>query len=503
MPIRLAVCAAALLFALAPARASEPAATVSLDDHVRVQGGVVRGARDGGDYVFRGIPYAAPPTGPLRWKPPGPVSPWPDVRDATKPAPACLQKSETWNHASYLYASEDCLTLDVRTPSLEGKWPVMVWIHGGSNRSGSSNGPADSNMTDHGVVHVGVQYRLGLLGFMSHPALSAEQGGTSGNYALMDQIAALRWVQDNIARFGGDPGNVTIYGESAGSQDVSLLLAAPTAQGLFHKAILQSGTPGFGMTFRMLAEAEAVGLQLDRLAEADGDLTRLRALSPVALLDLQQQLADPAAEGGRSTWLRITIDGRVLPEAPDRLIAGHAPKPVMIGVDKVEFGPSDDSGDLLALAETWFPGRGAEALATYRAETAPDPRRGHLAMRIQSDGEFHCPADRLADLLAANAWPTWFYEFDVGENGGLTRHAYEVGFVFDRRPVGGGARMQDYWAAFAITGDPNGRTAISEPRPRWQRWIPGRPRQMFFGGEESGMIAGKPRAEFCRFATAF
>lgn len=502
MLVRLAL-AAGLLLAATPAGASEPAYVDSAEAIVEVHDGLVEGRQDGTDLVFQGIPYAAPPTGPLRWRPPAPVVPWTGIRDASAPAPACLQKSEGWNRANWLFASEDCLTLDIRTPSLSGKRPVMVWIHGGSNRSGSSSGPADSNMTDHGVVHVGVQYRLGLLGFMSHPALSAEQGGTSGNYALMDQIAALRWVRDNIARFGGDPGNVTIYGESAGSQDVSLLLAAPLAQGLFHKAILQSGTPGFGMSYRTLAEAEAIGLQLDRLADAGGDLARLRALSPAALLDLQQEVADPAAEGGRSTWLRITLDGKVLPEAPDRLIARHAPKPVVIGVDKVEFGPGDDSGDLLALAEIWFPGRGAEALAAYRAETAPDPRRGHLAMRIQSDGEFHCPADRLADLLAANGWPTWSYEFDVGENGGLTRHAYEVGFVFDRRPVGGGARMQDYWAAFAVTGDPNGRTAISEARPRWERWDLARPRQMFFGGEESGMIAGKPRAEFCRFATAF
>ena len=495
--------AAALLLLGTPSTAWEPAYSVRAGDHVRVHGGVVKGLREGSDHVFRGIPYAAPPIGPLRWQPPGPVSPWPDVFDATKPAPACLQKSEGWNRAHWLYASEDCLTLDIRTPSLTGKRPVMVWIHGGSNRSGSSGGPADSNMTDHGIVHVGVQYRLGLLGFMSHPALTAEQGGVSGNYALMDQIAALRWVQDNIANFGGDPGNVTIYGESAGAQDVSLLLAAPLAQELFHKAILQSGTPGFGMSYRSLAEAEAVGLQLDRKAEAAGDLSKLRALSPVALLDLQQEVSDPAAERGQATWLRITIDGRVLPEAPDRLIARNAPKPVIIGVDKVEFGPGDDSGDLLALAETWFPGRGAEALAAYRAETNPDPRRGHLAMRIQSDGEFHCPADRLADLLAANGWPTWFYEFDVGENGGLTRHAYEVGFVFDRKPVGGGARMQDYWAALAVTGDPNGRTQIAQPRPRWERWTPSRPRQMLFGQDRSGMIPGKPRAQFCQFTEAF
>ncbi len=489
--------AAGLLVAALPAGAQEPARVA-----VEVPGGTVEGHARETALVFRGIPFAAPPLGELRWRPPAPVVPWHGVRDATRLAPACLQKSEGWNRADWLRASEDCLTLDVRTPSLTGKRPVMVWIHGGSNRSGSSGGPADSDMTDQGVVHVGVQYRLGLLGFLSHPALTAEQGGASGNYALMDQIAALRWVHDNIADFGGDPGNVTIYGESAGSQDVSLLLAAPQAQGLFHKAILQSGTPGFGMSYRTLSEAEAVGVQLDKAADANGDLTKLRALSPVALLDLQQEVSDPRAENGRSTWLRITVDGRVLPDAPDRLIARHAPKPVIIGVDTVEFGPGSDDMDLLALAETWFPGHAAEALAAYRAE-APDARRGNLALRLQSDGEFHCPADRLADLLASHGWPTWFYEFDVGENGGLTRHAYEIGFIFERKPVGGGVRMQDYWAALAIAGDPNAATALGQPRPRWEKWDPARPRQMFFGNGDSGMTAGKPRAALCRFSEAF
>jgi len=488
---------AALLALATPVAANDAPITVA------VPGGTIAGVQVPGALVFRGIPYAAPPLGTLRWRPPAPVVAWNGVRDATHPAPACLQKSEGWNQANYLYSSEDCLTLDIRTPALDGKRPVMVWIHGGSNRSGSSGGPAESSMTDHDIVHVGIQYRLGLLGFMSHPALTAEQGGASGNYALMDQIAALQWVHDNIERFGGDPNNVTIYGESAGSQDVSLLLAAPAAQGLFHRAILQSGTPGFGMSYRSLADAEAVGMQLDEKADAGGDIARLRALSPVALLDLQQEVSDPAAEQGRSTWLRITIDGKVLPEAPDRLIARNDTKPVMIGVDKVEFGPGSDDMDLLGLAETWFPGHASEALAAYRSEPSPDPRRGHLSLRLQSDGEFHCPADRLADLLARNGWPTWFYEFDVGENGGLTRHAYEIGFIFGSDPVGGGVRMQDYWAAFATGGDPNGPTPAGHARPRWERWDPTHPRQMTFAMDRTAMAPGKPRAEFCRFATAY
>jgi para-nitrobenzyl esterase len=485
------------LLLVAPAAAQEAAGPV-----VAVEGGSVRGQAAGEGLVFRGIPFAAAPTGERRWKPPLGVLPWNGIRDATGPAPACLQHLENggWNRAQWLYASEDCLTLDVKTPALTGKRPVMVWIHGGSNRAGSSGGPADSDLPAHDVVAVGIQYRLGVLGWLSHPALSAEQGGASGNYGLMDQIAALRWVRDNIARFGGDPGNVTIFGESAGSQDVSLLLAAPQAQGLFHKAILQSGTPGFGLTFRPLAEAEAMGAQLDELAGTGGDLAKMRALSPVALYALDDRLTDPRASGNGMIFLRTTIDGKVLPDAPDRLIAGHAPKPVIIGTDKVEFSASDD--DLPGLSRQWFGNHAETALATYRAETA-DARRGAIGTRIVSDAIFHCPADRLADLLAANGWPVWRYEFDIGENGGLTRHAYEIGWVFERKPVGGAAFMQDYWAALAVTGDPNGRTAASAARPNWQRWSPERPRQLAIGEHGTAMEPGKPRAQVCTFTEAF
>jgi para-nitrobenzyl esterase len=467
---------------------------------VAVPGGEVRGAEADGALVFRAIPYAAPPLADLRWRPPQPVRPWQGVRDATQNGPACLQNLEGWNRASWLHASEDCLTLDVKTAALTGKRPVMVWIHGGSNVSGSSGGPADSDLTEQGVVAVGVQYRLGVLGFLSSPELSAEQGGASGNYALMDQIVALQWVHDNIARFGGDPDNVTIYGESAGSQDVSLLLAAPAAQGLFHKAILESGTPGFGMTFRPLAEAEKLGTELADMAGAKGDLAALRRVSAVALLTLQEQLHDPLAEHGRSNWLRTTIDGKVLPRAPDLLIAANKPKPVIIGINKVEFGPDAGSAEPGQLAESWFGALAAVAAAAYRAEQAVDPRREHLEMRIQSDGEFHCPADRLADLLASHGWPVWSYQFDVGENGGVTRHAYEIGWVFERKPLPGGVAMQDYWAALAVSGNPNGQAGRTAARPQWQRWDPGHPRQMSFGQQATAMEAAKPRAAFCKFA---
>jgi para-nitrobenzyl esterase len=318
----------------------------------------------------------------------------------------------------------------------------------------------------------------------------------------MDQIAALQWVRDNIAKFGGDPDNVTIFGESAGSQDVSLLLAAPAAQGLFHKAIMQSGTPGFGLDFRSLAEGEALGLQLDEKAGTGGDLARLRALSPIALYAIEDELVEPVHENAM-IFLHTTVDGKVLPEAPDRLIAKHAPKPVIIGTDKLEFANEGlDEANLPAYAEAFYGPRGAAALAEYRRETA-DPRRGKIATRIISDALFHCPADRMADLFAANGWPVWRYEFDIGPDGGNTYHSYEVSFVFDRKTAGSGAFLQDYWAALAVTGDPNGQTEASTARPKWDRWTLASPRQLELGESATAMAAGKPRAATCRFASAY
>ncbi|MCJ2187687.1 carboxylesterase/lipase family protein [Novosphingobium beihaiensis] len=474
---------------------------------VTVTGGAIRGKTVDGALVFQAIPFAAPPLGERRWQPPAPVPAWQGVREATKAGPACLQNDEGWNRADWLHASEDCLTLNVRTPALAGKRPVMVWIHGGSNRAGSAMGAVQSPMSRKGVVIVSVQYRLGILGFLSHRALAREQGGTSGNYGLMDQIAALRWVHENIARFGGDPDKVTIFGESAGSQDVSLLLAAPAAQGLFRSAIMESGTPGFGLPFRSLADAFALGDQLDTLSGSGGDIEKLRALSPVALLALQSKLDDPRAKGNDYVFLRTTIDGKVLPKAPDVLLGEAKPKPVIIGTNMIEFGPGKGEAPLDAFSRFWFDGNGPKALAAYQEEErkGADPRRGNLELRMQSDAMFHCPANRMANLLAAKGWPVWRYEFDVGDKsqGGLTRHAYEVGYVFDGKPVGGGVSMLDYWTALAIDGDPNAKTRTSAPRPLWKPLAKGKTFTLHFGETATKLSKGLPRSSFCNWTGVF
>src|SRR5947209_7954734 len=309
-------------------------ATSAPAQQVKVDGGLVGGSPWNGSNLFRGIPFAAPPVGELRWKPPQPVIAWQGVRDATAQPASCIQNDQGWNYSDYLIGKEDCLTLDVRTPAMTGKLPVLVWIHGGSNRAG---GPNDIVLSDLGkqVVIVGIRYRLGIFGFLSHPALTAEQGA-SGDYGIMDQIAALRWVQANIARFGGDPGNVTIAGESAGTQGVSLLLAAPAARGLFEKAIMESGTTGFGLPFRSLRDAERIGMQADDLLKAGGSIEKLRQTSVPALLAIDLKLHDDATGTDDGLWLRTTVDGKVLPADPRRLLEEAPRRPVILGTNKVE-----------------------------------------------------------------------------------------------------------------------------------------------------------------------
>lgn len=242
---------------------------------VQLTSGAVEGEINGNVAVFKRIPYAQPPVGPLRWREPHPVVPWAGVRDATKASAPCMQNpagtdnfiqplAETYGVAytlQKLEPSEDCLYLNVWTPLLQAgaPVPVMVWVHGGSNRvgSGSESGYEGTSLASNGVVVVTINYRLGIMGFFVHPELTAESPHhSSGNYGLLDQIAALRWVQENIAQFGGDPGNVTLFGESAGAIDSTLLMTSPLAANLFRRVIAESG-PVFGLGPARFADGAA------------------------------------------------------------------------------------------------------------------------------------------------------------------------------------------------------------------------------------------------------
>jgi para-nitrobenzyl esterase len=452
-----------MIAALAAALAvSAPAAA----QVVKVDGGEVRGsASSGGGYLFRGIPFAAPPLGELRWKPPQPVRPWHGVRAAVGQPASCLQNDYGWNRADFLIGNEDCLTLDVRTPSLAGRLPVLVWIHGGSNRAG---GPNDIVLSDVGsqLVIVGIRYRLGIFGFLSNRSLTREQG-SSGNYGLMDQLAALRWVQRNIARFGGDPANVTIAGESAGSQDVSLMLAAPAARTLFAKAIMESGTSGFGLPFRTLGDAERIGDQADDLLGTGGDVEKLRMASPAALLEVDRELHDDALEADDYLWLRITIDGSLLPRSPDELLREAPAKPLIIGTNRVELDLPGGRPHRDAFVAKAFGEREQAARAYYgldRPEPQPEPRLGTRDEQIATDVTFRCPAGRLATIMAAKGAAVWRYEFDAAPNGARTAHAAEIPYAFGASTFARGLSLKPYWVNFARRGDPNGDHLVFWPR---------------------------------------
>lgn len=305
---------------------------------VRTPRGALAGqSLDGGVTAFRGIRYAEPPVGDLRWKPPVPAASWADIRPAIEPGAACVQVSSV---PGSIYAremrrmSEDCLFLNVWRPPQASNAPVMVWIHGGSLRTGSASGVYEGGaLARKGVVVVTLNYRLGVLGYLAHPQLSAESAhGSSGNYGLLDQIEALRWVRENIAAFGGDSGNVTLFGESAGALSVIELMTSPLARGLFHKAIVQSGylvsNPELKRSRFGLPSAHDIGEWVARQLGA-ADLAALRAMDAPSLVERAATAGfDPQA----------TIDGWVLPqqiiECFDR--AEQAPVPLIAGFNEGE-----------------------------------------------------------------------------------------------------------------------------------------------------------------------
>ncbi len=397
--------------------------------------GPVRGEAIGRGAVFRGIPYAAPPLGELRWKPPAPVARWTEPRDATFFGPFCPQPDLKWNHAQAINWQEDCLTLNVRTPNFtpDAKLPVMVWIHGGANWAGGAADVMSSSIVLHGVVLVSIQYRLGIFGFLSHPALTAESGRhASGNYALMDQIAALKWVQANIAKFGGDPAKVTLFGESAGAQDVGLLMVSPLARGLFVRAIEESGTAGFGLPPRSLAENESLA--------ANVPVEQLRRLPAEKLLEMQAKMRPPGVDDPSFLWLASTADGYVLPKPAQEL--PPAPVPLIVGSNGVELHLF---GDLEETVQKAFGANARKMRGAYGARQADD---------LADDMTFRCPAQAAARRQTA---PAWLYEFNQG--GAALTHASELPYVF-----GEGSLMQSYWLNFARTGDPNGPGLPAWPR---------------------------------------
>ena len=304
------------------------ASRAQTDPIVNVTGGQIRGTALAGGAAFKGIPFAAAPTGERRWREPMPVQPWSGVRDATRFGAICPQAPSPIVGEAIKTASEDCLFLNVWTaqwPVAGAARPVMVWIPGGGNFAGAASQAAYDGepLARRGVVLVTLNYRLGPFGFFSHPALTRESPRrASGNQGILDQIAALRWVQENIARFGGDPKNVTIFGESAGSLDVSVLMTSPLSKGLFHRAIGESGAVVLASEPSTLAEAEKRGQAAAARwkVPADASVETLRAVSTADIIAAQPNLfGDGIADAVPN--LGITVDGYVFPRKPAQVFA--------------------------------------------------------------------------------------------------------------------------------------------------------------------------------------
>ncbi len=463
------------LFAGACATGSEPVLTAPL---ARIEAGVLRGAAGEGFEVFRGIPYAAPPVGELRWRVSAAAPAWGGVRGAREAGPACPQpRAPEWGDVGV--TSEDCLYLDVWRPAgvvAGADLPVMVWIHGGAFLIGSGSLPLydGAALARRDAIVVSINYRLGLLGFLSHPALSAEQGGASGNYGLLDQIAALRWVERNIAAFGGDPGNVTVFGESAGGLSILALMASPLADGLFDKAIVQSGA-GLSV-FPPVRQAEAAGAAWAAASgHADATADDLRGLS------VDQVLAG-------QTFIGPVVDGAVLWRSPgDAFARGEQARiPLIIGSNSFE-------ASLTFLNEPFARAAVGEAYDVLLAQYAE--REPVDEARLTLIGELFGvqPARVIAAQQQQAGVPSYLYYFDqvdAARRGSLhgAPHGGELAYLFgapltspdgdrwdeaDRRVS---RAMIGYWTAFARTGDPN-----HDGAPRWEAMQDANGRALHFG----------------------
>src|SRR5262245_3504401 len=469
------------------------AAVVSLVHPMAAQGspcmaatidGDVQGLDHGASCAFLGIPFAAPPVGTLRWKAPQPAAPWaPSVLPATTMPPACAQLNSVTGLPS---GNEDCLKLNVWTSSpLPSSAPVIVWLHPGSFAAASANfapqnGEAMAALT--GAIVVAPNYRLGAFGFLGHQALSTE-GKVAGNYGFLDQRAALVWVRDHIAAFGGDPGNVTIAGQSAGGRSVGLHLLSPGSQGLFHRAIMQSGFLSFRV--RDQADAQLQGEQfVAALGCANSDaallLACLRLKSPgQVLLAHPANLFEQVLETGRTQWTPI-VDGVDVPAQPRDLyeLGAFSHVPVLLGANRDEgwtfvnrsFPSSVTIDQYTAAIDAEFGQDAAAILGQYPADDFASPKEAFAT--VVADGEYVCQARSMARLIERARTLVFLYLFthEVDPvSPDRVAHGLEVPFVFGNNfapplfppYVLGPAdldlshAMAGYWTRFARTGNPN------------------------------------------------
>jgi para-nitrobenzyl esterase len=486
-----------LLFTCSFAQAQQTARGTSPE--VKTASGTVRGVKTGDVAVFKGIPYAAPPVGEFRWRPPQPVTPWKEVRDATKDCADCPQRA--WP-GSTAVQSEDCLFLNVWAPAnatKKSKLPVMVWIHGGGFTGGSGSGPgsAGDSFAKQGVILTTINYRLGRLGHFAHPALSNEHPEEfKGSYAYMDQIAALKWIKENIAVFGGDPNNVTIFGFSAGGVSVHSLLTIPAAKGLFHKAIGESSGGRDGvLTGRpinkenadplYMVSAETIGMNFARKHKIENSntaaLAKLRSLSVEEIVDGGQETD---GQDGPRIYSGPILDGKLVIETAESAYkAGRQPNvPLIIGNCSAEIGGAFVSN--AKTKEELFSSFG-EFESEAKAAFDPDGNKSfdEVITKFNTDWVWGEPGRFTARAFVTKHSPAYMYQFGYVPPAMRERarfgagHGSEVSFVFNTLNARWGnpgeatpeekelARiMNTYWANFAKTGNPNGKGLPSWPQ---------------------------------------